>query len=171
MPCWSDRRPIAFVWVVSTSPTLLNQRGGGTGRVAGLAEPHLDVARRLDEVEFDVTVMAEGGPDALTWGYLCQARAASSGDDVAGLQRRPPRIQGVRQPKHGGDRVSEDLGRASRDDEIAVQLQGGADVVPIDPIPVLDGGGLRTQPTSRPKSAVADHSFRSAPPGTRLPSN
>jgi len=84
------------------------------------------VARRLDEVEFDVTVMAEGGPDALTWGYLCQARAASSGDDVADLQRRPPRIQGVRQPKHRGDRVSEDLGRASRDDEIVVQLQGGA---------------------------------------------
>jgi len=131
---------------------------------------HLHVARRLDEVEFDVTEMAEGGPDALTWGDLCQARAASSGDDVAGLQRRPPRVQGVRQPKHGGDRVSEDLGRASRDDEIAVQLQGSADVVPIDPIPVLDGGP-RTQPTSRPKSAVADHPFRSAPCGTRLPSN
>ncbi len=31
--------------------------------------------------------------------------------------------------------------------------------------------GPRTQPTSRPKSAVADHSFKGTPCGTRLPSN
>lgn len=84
MPYWSGRRPIAFVWVVSTSPTRLNPRGCGTGRIATRAEP-FGGAARLDEVEFDATEMSEGGIDALTWGDLCQARAAPGGDDVAGL--------------------------------------------------------------------------------------